>query len=91
MLSSYLGIATPRGLERLCPEHPDAARFLSVHVSRLRRQRAVLVWAVMSEDAAEAVCEELRWGDKRAALDLLQTAARECGRVVADDRSTGTF
>lgn len=81
MLNSYVGITSRNGLERLCPEHPGVTRFLSVQVSRLRRERAVLVWAVLNDEAAEEIMEELRFGEKQIALGLLQSSAREGGRL----------
>ena len=81
MLNSYLGITSRNGLERLCPEHPGVTRFLSAHASRLRRERAVLVWAVLNDEVAEEIMEELRFGEKQAALCLLQSSAREGGRL----------
>lgn len=82
MLKSYVGIATRNGLERLCPDHPEVARFLSIQAGRLRRQRAVLVWAVMPEAAADEIMDELQFGEKLAALRLLQSTSRECGQLV---------
>jgi hypothetical protein len=82
MLNSYLAIASRNGLERLCPEHPEATRFLSAQATRLRRERAVLVWAVLPTDAADDIMEELRFGEKQAALRLLQHTAREGGRLM---------
>lgn len=84
MLNSYLGIATRNGLEALCPEFPETSRFLSARAARLRRQRAVLVWAVLPADAADDIMEELRFGQKQAALRLLQYAARDGGRLLPD-------
>ena len=81
MLKSYVGIASRNGLERLCPDHPEVARFLSIQAGRLRPQRATLVWAVMPDAAADAVLDELRFGEKQAALRLLQATARECGQL----------
>lgn len=81
MLNSYVGIASRNGLERLCPEHPGATRFLSVQASRLRRQRAVLVWAVLHDEVADEIMEAVRFGEKQAALRLLQSSAREGGRI----------
>lgn len=84
MLNSYLGIATRNGLETLCPEFPETTRFLSARAARLRRDRAVVVWAVLPAEAADDIMSELRSGEKQAALRLLQSTAREGGRVVTD-------
>lgn len=84
MLNSYVGIASRNGLERLCPEHPGVARFLAVQAARLRRQRAVLVWAVLPDDAADDIMEELRFGEKKSALQLLQHTAHDGGRLLPD-------
>jgi hypothetical protein len=81
MHNSYVGIASRNGLERLCPEQPEATRFLSVQVARLRRERAVLVWAVLHDEVADEILEELRYGEKQVALRLLQASAREGGRI----------
>lgn len=82
MLNSYLGIATRNGLETLCPEFPETSRFLSARAARLKRQRAVLVWAVLQTDIADDIMEALRFGEKQAALRLLQHTAREGGRLM---------
>lgn len=84
MLNSYLGIATRHGLETLCPEFPETARFLAARVARLRRHRAVLVWAVLQVEAADEIIAEVRAGEKQTALRLLQCSARDGGRVVAE-------
>ncbi|MBY0460873.1 MAG: hypothetical protein K2V38_26435 [Gemmataceae bacterium] len=83
MLNSYVGIASRDGLERLCPENPGVARFLAAQAARLRQQ-AVLVWAVLPVDAADDIMEELRAGEKRFALRLLQHAARDGGQLMTD-------
>lgn len=82
MINSYLGIATRNGLETLCPEFPETSRFLSARAARFRPQRAVLVWAVLSTEVADDILEELRFGEKQAALRLLQHEAREGGRLM---------
>ena len=64
------------------PTTPEVARFLSIQAGRLRRQRAVLVWAVMPEAAADEIMDELRFGEKLSALRLLQSTSRECGQLM---------
>ena len=81
MLKSYVGIASRNGLERFCPGHPEVTRFLAIQASRLKRQRAVLVWAAVSDIVADEIMDELRFGEKQAALQLLQSSAHECGLV----------
>jgi len=65
MLKSYVGIASRNGLERFCPDHPDVTRFLAIQASRLKRQRAVLVWAAVSDIVADEIMDELRFGEKQ--------------------------
>ena len=79
MLKSYVGIASRDGLERLCPEHPTATRFLLRQAGRLHRRRAVCLWAVISDEAAGEVFAELRVGEKQAAYELLRMNARQMG------------
>lgn len=81
MLKSYVGIASCDGLERLCPEYPNATRFLFRHAGRLRSRRAVCLWAVISDEAADVVLAELRRGGKQAAYDLLRAEARQMGPI----------
>lgn len=83
MLKSYVGIASRNGLERFCPDHPEVTRFLAIQASRLKRQRAVLVWAAVSDTVADEIMDELRFGEKQSALHLLQSSAHECGLVHA--------
>lgn len=83
MLKSYVGIASRNGLERFCPDHPEVTRFLAIQASRLKRHRAVLVWAAVSEVIADEIMDELRYGDKQVALQMLQTSAHECGLVMS--------
>lgn len=83
MLKSYVGIASRNGLERFCPDHPEVTRFLAIQASRLKRQRAVLVWAAVSDVFADEIMDELRYGDKQTALRMLQTSAHECGLVMS--------
>jgi len=82
MLKSYVGIATRDGLEQFCPEHPSVTRFLVRQADRLKRRRAVCLWAVIPDTDADDVCDELLHGTKQDALKLLRRTAKELGPLL---------
>jgi hypothetical protein len=87
MLKSFVGIATPLGLEVFVPEHEHVVRFLTRRVCREALRRAVCYWVVLSEDAALEVQRQMELGEPYAALVLLDQAATEVGPILP----TGPF
>lgn len=82
MLKSYVGLATPLGLEALLPEHELAVRALA---RRAKCSRSVCCWAVLPDDDACEIDRRLAAGEGIAALRLLEAAARSVGRIVTDE------
>lgn len=82
MLKSYIGLATPRGLESLVPEHAPAAQALA---ARARTRQSVCCWAVLPDSDAAEIGYRLAAGEATAALALLEAAAQSVGRIPLDD------
>jgi hypothetical protein len=86
MLKSYVGIASPSGLEAFLPERRRTVRAL---VERVRRRQAVCYWAVLPDTAAAEVERHLERGDRKSALFLLDRAATQAGPILPSDPTCG--
>ncbi|MFO0849964.1 MAG: hypothetical protein U0871_15620 [Gemmataceae bacterium] len=86
MLKSYVGLASARGLEALTPDHHLARQALA---TRTRGRRSVCCWAVLPDDSAAAIDEQLAAGDTRAALFLLEATAFGVGPILPSDLACG--
>jgi len=82
MLKSYVGLASPCGLEDFVPEHDLS---VSVLVARARRGRSVCCWAVLPDDEALEVGQRLAAGEPAAALAHLEATAQEVGQIFPSD------
>jgi hypothetical protein len=86
MLKSYVGLASPNGLEALYPEHALAVETLA---ARAKRGRSVCCWAVLPDDDACEIDHCLASGEQASALALLEAAAREVGQILPSDLAAG--
>jgi hypothetical protein len=86
MLKSYVGIASPSGLETFLPERGRTVRAL---VERARRRQAVCYWAVLPDTAAAEVERHLEHGDRESALLLLDRVATQAGPILPSDPVCG--
>ena len=84
MLQAYIGIVSRRGLELLCPEHPQTIQFLQRRVQREQGQVAG-IWSVLPEEGIRVVQATLALGHLQEALNALQTHARDCGLLPPSD------
>jgi hypothetical protein len=83
MLQAYVGIISQRGIEAFWPEGPHTVRFLA---KRSRRTwDTVCFWTVLSDDAAMQLTAALHAGRSGAALNVLQSAARDFGTLLPFD------
>jgi len=81
-MKSYIGLATPRGLESLVPEQAHVAQALAAHA---RDTRSVCCWAVLPDADAAEIGSRLAAGESADALALLEAAAQSVGRITLDD------
>lgn len=91
MSQSYVGIATPAGLELFVPENGHVIRFLLRRAYRSNRTQAVCFWAVMDEAIADAVRALLRTGCRQDALLVIQTLAIEAGSICPEQRESSAL
>jgi hypothetical protein len=82
MLTSYVGIAGPNGLEDFRPEDDRTAFALARRVAEAGASRTVCLWAVLPVDDAREACRQIRRGDTVAALTTLDRSAECVGRVL---------
>ncbi|MDA7979472.1 MAG: hypothetical protein MPJ50_11970 [Pirellulales bacterium] len=82
MARSYLGIITPRGLERLVPETEHAAPFLLRRAHRDVTQQTCCCWAVLSEITASDVRRDVSRGKFWSALARLNIEAEHLGTLL---------
>lgn len=82
MLTAYVGIATPHGLEVFVPEHDHVVRFLARRARRESLRRAACYWAVLPEDAVREVTRLLEIGEPYEALLTLDRSAAELGPIL---------
>jgi hypothetical protein len=78
MLQAFIGIVSRQGLELICPEHPQTARFLRRRVQREAGKLACF-WSVIPEEVVKPIQAALRRGQSAEALEFLQQQAREYG------------
>ena len=79
MQKSYIGIATPCGLELFEPEDRQVCRFLVRRAYRSKQTCAVCFWAVMDEAIAHTVWGLMYSGRRLDALLIVQTLSTETG------------
>jgi len=79
MKASYVGIATPKGLELLEPENDHVIRFLLRRAYGSKLTLAVCFWAVMDDVIADVVRNLMSSGRRLDALLIVQTLATETG------------
>lgn len=88
MRKSYVGIATPGGLELFAPESRHVSRFLARRAYRSHVNGAVCFWVVMDEAIAHTVRELLCTGRRHDALLVIQTLAIEAGSICPEERES---
>lgn len=81
MRNSYVGIATPCGLELFEPENRHVHRFLVRRAYRSKYTQAVCFWAVMDDAVARTVWSLMHAGRRLDALLIVQTLAIESGSL----------
>lgn len=89
VVTSYLGIITPHGLERFVAETEHAALFLLRRIAREPWGELVVCWAVLDESAARIVAGHVARHQFHEALQQLDDHAVHLGTIVpsADDGS----
>ena len=85
MRKSYVGIATPRGLEVFETENRDVCQFLIRRAYRSNREQSVCFWAVMDDAVARTVWGLMHAGCRLDALLIIQTLAIESGSLYPGD------
>jgi len=85
MLKSYVGLATPNGLEVLLPESQLVVDALT---ERARPKRAVCCWAVLDGDDASEIDERLAAGEHAAALAMLVATAHGAGSILPNEATS---
>ncbi|MHC4880785.1 MAG: hypothetical protein ACYTGL_30390 [Planctomycetota bacterium] len=84
MKTSFVGIASPSGLELMVPESDHVIRFLMRRAYRSKRTGAVCFWAIMDEAIAITVTDLLHSGRPEHALLVIQMLAVETGSFCPD-------
>lgn len=82
MLQAYVGMASRSGLTTLGPESGPLVRHLVERASRATREAAVCVWAVMPDDEADRILDQLESGEFGRALWTLNQAALQFGPIL---------
>ncbi|MBI1315023.1 hypothetical protein GC176_27345 [bacterium] len=91
MRKSYVGIATPQGLEVFVPENRHVGRFLMRRAYRSGTFSSVCFWAVMEEAIASTVLTLLYSGRRQDALLIIQTLATETGSFFPEEQESPVF
>jgi hypothetical protein len=84
MDDSYLGIVTSRGLETFVLETEHAAAFLLRRARLHQASTSTCCWAVLDEDAAQAVSRWIKAQQFTEALKLLNLRAKHLGRMLPE-------
>jgi hypothetical protein len=88
MLTAYLGIVSPAGLDVMVPEHEHTLMFLLRRLARRTARRECGVWFVLPQETAEEVRWLLEEGERCEALRWSQLGARDFGVLVPEGRPT---
>jgi hypothetical protein len=87
MLSAYLGIVSPAGLDVMVPEHEHTLLFLLRRLARQTRRRECGVWFVLPQETAEEVRWLLEAGERCEALRWSQLGARDYGVLMPESHA----
>jgi hypothetical protein len=79
MKRSYLGLATPNGLEALYQENDHVVRFLHRRIYRPRALAAICYWAVLEDRFARLIEFQISIGEFAQAWYTLQYCAIDAG------------
>ena len=87
MITAYVGIISPHGLESYYREEEHTSQFLLQRLRRRQHPQACCVWFVM-DNQFEAVLHALLSGSHNmGAWEFVRDAAREVGTVMEEDNS----
>jgi len=76
-MRAYVGCIDPHGLRRFLPEDAVPRDLLRQLVGEWSSRTSAVVWAIVPEDDAEAIRQELVTDRRRTACDLLLDLAVE--------------
>lgn len=82
MNQSYVGVITAHGLQAIYQESDHVVQFLDRQLYRKKPFFGLCCWAVIADHVAEQIEFQIRLGDSKAALRVLQEYADFLGPIL---------